>query len=95
MYKVLVLSLLIILMPSSAFARKCSDRAFSIYLDCLSVKTELYDLYHDSDLYSEWEKDYIMKRHRKCEKFEETDRYSDCVGRHRFGTEKWREMFPD
>ena len=91
----LTLFLLNLVTPPTHARTTCSDRAYAIYLDCLSIQSELSDLYHDFDLYSQWEREHIMKRYRKCEKFNETDRLSDCVGRHRFGTEKWREMFPD
>ena len=96
MCKVFVLSLLILVMPASAFAEKCSDRALSVYRDCLTIETRMVEMHQDMDLYSDWEIENVMNSYRKCQKFKEKrGRYADCAGRHRFGDDKWDKMFKD
>ena len=84
----------------SAFAKKCSDRALSIYRDCLALEIQMAEMYQDIDdleeLYSDWEIRNVTERYRKCEKFKKKrGRYLDCVGRDRFGDDKWEKMFKD
>ena len=63
--KIVVLSLFLLLMSSSAFAAplgklgECSDRAYSVFNRCMALAREVQAIQDEPHLYSKWEKERI------------------------------------
>ena len=78
----IVMAWLVALMAGTE-AIACSDKAFSIYLDCHKFREETQIDPQDLDLYSEYELDLLKRKQELCERFQkDAVRYSACMDRH-------------